>query len=363
MSLPSAWRPRLPSHYYVFCEPPDDQGEETLHIVSERRRLKLRGRMFREFEQQVIPLLDGRRNLGEIEQQVADIFAPADLEAGLEMLAAQGVLEDGAAGDSTLEPQANLFHELGLNAREAQEKLNQATVAVFGLGGAGTALALGLHASGLGKLRLVDDAPVTPADTFLSPVFTPADLGQARAEALRKRLPNGASAHSNALQSDEEVAAVIHGCDYLVCCLDPGRASLIYRLNRACLAEKLRWISCTSGGLEAVIGPAIRPYETACYLCYKMRAVACAEDPESEFAFQRFLDRRKQDDTQRIPQTIFAAHLAAQLTGLELLKELVGTGSRAAGSVLVLDLLELSLKRYVVLRKPWCPACFAGSPP
>src|ERR1043166_8357087 len=67
-------RPRLPRHFYVWSEPPDSDGDEVLNFVSDRRRIKLKGHSFREFEQRVIPLLDGRHTVAEIEQQVADAF-------------------------------------------------------------------------------------------------------------------------------------------------------------------------------------------------------------------------------------------------------------------------------------------------
>ena len=43
-------RPRLPSYFYVLSEPPDSRGEEVLRFVSERRRIKLKGHSFREFQ-------------------------------------------------------------------------------------------------------------------------------------------------------------------------------------------------------------------------------------------------------------------------------------------------------------------------
>ena len=58
-------------------------------------------------ENRVVPLLDGRRTVEEIGREVEDVFALSDLEAGLELLAARGVLEDGngeTPGDGRLYP-------------------------------------------------------------------------------------------------------------------------------------------------------------------------------------------------------------------------------------------------------------------
>jgi hypothetical protein len=70
----------------------------------------------------VIPLLDGRHTLEQIGRSVEDVFAFDDLAGGLELLAAQNLLEDGPvqeqddASAARLTPQFNFFHELGLDS-------------------------------------------------------------------------------------------------------------------------------------------------------------------------------------------------------------------------------------------------------
>src|ERR1041384_3006887 len=363
-------RPKLPSNIYVWFEPPDSSGDEVLHFVSERKRVKLKGHSFREFQQLVIPLLDGEHTLLEIEQAVADVFAPEDLEAGLELLAVNNLIEDAELhGKPTrfaeeLTPQLNFFHELGLRSGEMQQRLSKSVVTVIGMSGAGATVALSLAAAHVGTLRRVCSLPVAPADHYLSNVFAPSDVGQGRAQLVAQKIRTAvpqvnASAHAEVLQTDDEVASALEGSDFVVNCLDAGQSSLIYKLNRACLKTGTRWTSCALSGIEVVLGPTIHPFETPCYLCYKMRSVACAANPEDEFAFESFLDRRKQDDSGRREGLVFGATIAANLVGLEAIKELSGvlTGN-ALGKLIVFDLFELTSTKHVVLRKPWCPACF-----
>jgi adenylyltransferase/sulfurtransferase len=87
--------PLLPSHFSLWFDPPDEAGDEVLHIVSERRAIKLKGRAFREFTKEVVPLLDGRHTLEEIQARTQDVFRPEDLAECLEFLHGQGVLVDG----------------------------------------------------------------------------------------------------------------------------------------------------------------------------------------------------------------------------------------------------------------------------
>src|SRR5580765_8750255 len=92
----SLQKPLLPSHYSVWFDPPDEAGDEALHFVSERRSLKLKGRSFREFHQRVIPMLDGKHSIEEIETATADIFPTDELRDALSVLADQGILVDVA---------------------------------------------------------------------------------------------------------------------------------------------------------------------------------------------------------------------------------------------------------------------------
>jgi len=370
MSTPTFNRPRLPTHYYVWSEPPDESGDEVLYFASAQRRVKLKGHSFREFEQYVIPLLDGRHTFQVIAESVADVFDADDLAAGLRLLADNRLLTDTddrlppSELPEFLAPQLNFFHEMNINPEEIQARLGRATVTVMGLGGAGAAAALALAAARVGHLRCVDSMPVGSADSYLSNVFSPADNGELRATVVARRLAVTApevsvTVHTSRLGNDDEVFALVEGSDFVINCLDAGDSSLVYKLNRVCLRAGIKWTSCALSGPEVVVGPTIHPSETACYLCYKMRAVACAGNPEDEFAFESFLDQRKQDDSARHENLVCGVGMAAGLVSLEAVKHLSGAlSSSAIGKIVVFNLLDLTSSKHVVLRKPWCPACF-----
>jgi adenylyltransferase/sulfurtransferase len=362
-------RPRLPSHYYIRFEPPDRSGDEVLLFESERRKIKLKGRSFREFLRSVIPLLDGTRTLEEIQAEVIALFPPEDLERCLTLLAEHNLLQDAEPDTmpedarSELEPQLNFFHELGLAPHEVQRKLTAATVAICGLGGPGSAVALSLASAGVGHLRCVDWLPVTRTDPHLAPAFLPGDVGRNRAEVIRAKIAAlnprvAARAVTEAVQGDDDALRTLDGADFVVCCADIGMSSQFYIVNRACLKLNISGTSCAAGGLEGIVGPTVLPRETACYLCYRMRAVACANDPEDDFAHHRYLDRRKQDDSGRRENHPFGVAVIGNLAGLEAIKCLTGIAEPSAlGRIVVVDFLTLSCSKHVVLRKPWCPAC------
>jgi molybdopterin-synthase adenylyltransferase len=363
---------KIPGHYYVWCSPPDSSGEESLHFVSHRRTIKLKGHAFREFERRVVPLLDGEQTLEEIGRQVEDVFPMRDLETGLELLESQGLLEnvDGnlpQGPDRTrFVPQQSFFYEMGLNPAKVLERLQRATVTVFGMSGAGPMLSECLSNMGVGRVRLVDSLSVCPADLYLSSAFDASDLGSGRAATLKRRFstrfPESTFETEDAeLNSDEAVSAVVKGSDYVASCLDSGQSSLLYKLNRVCLENAIDWTSCSLAGTEVIIGPTVYPRRTACYLCYKMRFVACAGNPEDSFAFEELLDGRKKDDSGRRENLAIGANLAANFLALEMIRDLAGLSPpTTAGKVVIFNLLDLSTAKHVVLRKPWCPACFTS---
>ena len=361
-------KPRLPTHYYVRFEPPGASGDEALIISSERRRIKLKGHSFREFMQHVVPLLDGTHSIEDIRTQVSGVFAPEDLDASLELLAAHNILEDAAADNaeelaSNLQHQWNFFHELGIDPHEAEKRLAAATVAVFGMGPLGASAATSLAASGVGHIRCIDHLSVGSADPKLNPLFQSDDAGKLRGDVVSRRIREANSTTQTAVHSvlpdtDDAVLQLIQGADFVICCADRGLSNLFYRINRACLKARIRWTSGTVSGFEGIVGPTVAPYETACYLCYQMRSVACSESPEDEFAFLRFLDGRKADDSSTRENLVFGTGIVGHLLGLEAFRAVAGISAPTAGRIMVLDLIEMTSHKHVVLRKPWCPACF-----
>ena len=360
----------MPSHFQAWCEPPDPSGDETLRIVSAQRSLTLKGHSFREFHRHVMPLLDGRRSFEEICTETADLFDRTDLESALSLLAAQNIVVEGdnrPAGPPRLQPQLNYFHEVTDNADEAQRRLAAARVVVFGLGGAGASVMHALAAAGVGRVAGVDHCTVSAADTYLSPAFSLADVGRLRAEALAARISDtapevAANAVTAQLSTDEDVAAAIDGADLVISCLDAGMLNLAFKLNEACRAAGVRWISGELSGTDVIAGPAFYAADGPCFMCYRMRLVACAGNPQSRFAQERHCDKMKADAGDKRERLVFGAGLLANLIGAEALNLLTGQAEPALGGrLLSFDLTTLTMQKHVVLRKPGCPVCAGWS--
>jgi adenylyltransferase/sulfurtransferase len=212
---------------------------------------------------------------------------------------------------------------------------------------------------------MIDAGEVLPSDPMLNPQFQPDDVGRSRAAAIGRKAavlnPSvDLTSHTQPMDSDDDVLAAVTGSDFVIGCVDQSQSNLMYRLNRVCLRTGQRWSSGSVSAFEGIVGPTVTPLETACYLCYRMRAVACSENPEAEFAHLRFLDRRKRDDSGRRENLVFGPATIGNLLALEGFRILLGLPPAASGRIIVFDFMELTSQKHVVLRKPWCPACFAS---
>ena len=82
------------------------------------------------------------------------------------------------------------------------------------------------------------------------------------------------------------------------------------------------------------------------------------------FAFEKMLDRRKQDDSFQRENLVSVRALPRRCPLPQSLRKFTPgfTPVPTRGKVVIFDLLELSTSKHVVLRKPWCPACYSAAP-
>lgn len=366
--------PLLPDCFLTWTEPPDESGDEIFRVVSWRRSLTLKGHSFREFAREVAPLLDGRHGMDAICDEVADLFERPDLEAALDMLGAQGIVVECETPEralpARLAPQLGWLGEAAPEGRAAQRKLTGARVVLFGAGGPGATAARALAAAGIGRLLIVDPAPVGTADPYFSALYGDADIGRPRAAVLAERLaavgPETEIAAETARPADPEaIGALIAGADMVLCCLESGELNLALKLNRAARAAGIRWLSGAMEGTELLIGPGFSGApDAACYMCWRMREVAAAGNPQARFALEKRLDRLQSDLGARRENLAVGADIVGGMLAAEAISVLTGAAEPSLdGRFLTLDLPGLRQEKHTVLRKPGCPVCGGGTAP
>ena len=372
-SLPAY--PQLLSHILVHPLPPDSTGREGLAFVTHRRHLVVRGRSVHKFYALVLPLLDGRHTPAEIAAICHGHYSAEELSRSLHVLSDSRLLQPEAlppvavSPADRLAPQLSYFHEMGLSSAAAQETLNTATVTILGLGDAGAVVATALAAAHIGTLHLLDPLPVAPSDLSLVPAFTQRDIGEPRVRVMRRYILARAldicvTTSTQSLGLERTLRKPVSASTLVVCCLSPNFQSVHHHLNRLTLDLNVPWTSCTVSPYISTIGPTIIPRRTPCYLCYKMRSIACAADPQSQLLYESFIDEHSGSITIIPENVVSAVGTVANLLAVEVFKFLIGPSEPTSlGKLLTVDFLSLSITPHVILRKPWCPACFTPPPP
>ena len=223
-----------------------------------------------------------------------------------------------------------------------QRRLLDASVALVGVGGLGSPMALYLAAAGVGRLVLVDGDAVDATNLHRQVIYGTGDVGRPKvevaAERLRERNPDvRVEAHAvaleaaNALELLGDVDVVADGSDnfptrYLVndaCVLlgKPNAHGSIYRFE-----GQVSWFDAPSG---------------PCYRCLH-------PDPPPPGL---------------VPSCAEAGVLGALpgvigcLQATEVLKHILGAGENLSGRLLVYDALAMTFRELRLRRDPACPAC------
>ncbi|RCJ18993.1 bacteriocin biosynthesis cyclodehydratase [Nostoc sp. ATCC 43529] len=375
MKLNDDRRLRLLEHVIVHVMPPDCHDEETMIFKTTRRTLAAKGQALHDVEKIVLPLLDGSRTIGEIRTAIGKKLTDSSLNQCLEFLMdnrlVEDVLEDTVDLDSHayLLPQISLYHELGFEQKDAQKYLTNARIAVFGLAGSGLVTAMNLASAGIGFLRLCDDTCTVVSDSLMMSGSVFNQNGAFRGvEAARQieAITSLSSANAGAtrtevvtdpLTNDETVNPLLDDVDLVVVATDAVSVNLAYRLNRLCLKMQRPLLPGGTAGVEGTIGPLVFSQDGPCYLCYRMRAMACAKLPEAELAIEQFLNRERRSQPRLRENLPIGQMLVGSYLALEAIKILLGLPIATDGKLLHLDLIGTKLTHNVVLKKPGCPHC------
>ena len=223
-----------------------------------------------------------------------------------------------------------------------QQRLIESTVAVFGLGGLGSPVALYLAASGVGRLVLVDFDEVELSNLQRQIIHLTADLGRPKVASARDRLlalnPEVIVEAVPQRLADTALDELVQRVDLVVDCTDnfPTR----FGLNAACWRARKPLVSGAAIRFEGQVsvyfpGQADSP----CYRCLY-------------------------DDGPGTTETCSQTGVVAPLLGiigsvqaLEVIKVLTGIGEPLKGRLLVLDGLRMEWRNLRFKRDENCPVC------
>ena len=226
--------------------------------------------------------------------------------------------------------------QLGVIGPEGQEELGEATVTVVGLGGLGSPVAFYLAAAGIGELVLVDHDEVARSNLNRQIIHGEKDLGKTKTLSARetlKDLNSQVEVNSLTMELKRKDLAGLPETDLIIGALDNFQAR--YLLNEFAVSEGVPFVHGAVEGFRGQLAT-IMPGETPCLRCI------FPEEPP------------KVDDLQVMGP---AAGVTGALMASEAIKYFTGSGTLAAGELVLLDLTENEFDKIAVSKSEECPTC------
>ncbi|MEU9130125.1 ThiF family adenylyltransferase [Kitasatospora sp. NPDC048540] len=151
-------------------------------------------------------------------------------------------------------------------------RLRDASVAVIGLGGAGSLLALALAAAGIGRLTLVDGDTVEVSNLTRQILYSPRQAGLGKADCLARQLERFSPytryrVLRQYVSSPGDVQDGIEGADFVAVCADAPRFLLNRWIDTVCKRNAVPYLGAFAGS----VGPMYRPGAPGCFGCFEER--------------------------------------------------------------------------------------------
>lgn len=238
----------------------------------------------------------------------------------------------------------------------AYVKLQNSSVAIVGLGGVGSLVALMLASCNIGKLAIIDPDVVSDGNLVRQILFSESDalLGRHKVDVVAERISGlnsavSVSTHPYALENEAQAVQVIqdHGVDLVLLTADRPRILIQRILNRACLHARSTLLNCFMDRL----GPIVIPGETACFEC-----VETHWRNEVGSSHDEIVDALQLRDRVEYPSSVMGVARAADAMTTEAVLYLAGAPNLCTrDGILRLERGEISLEH--IFRIPGCPAC------
>jgi len=226
-----------------------------------------------------------------------------------------------------------MIEEIG---EKGQERLKKSRVAIAGVGGIGSPVALYLTAAGIGKIRMIDHDRVTLSNLNRQILHWEEDIGKKKVDSARTKLRNlNRAVEIETIAetiTEENVFRLVEGCDAIVDAMDnlPTR----YILNRCAIKKHIPFFHGAVHGFEGRV-MTVLPGETACLRCMFRGPV-----PQEKF-----------------PVIGVVPAMIGSIQATEVIKYLAGIGNLLTNRLLIYDGLRIAFSEFIVKRNPECDHC------
>jgi adenylyltransferase/sulfurtransferase len=224
-----------------------------------------------------------------------------------------------------------------------QEKLLASKVLVIGAGGLGSAAIAYLAASGIGHIGIIEPDRVELSNLQRQILFETADIGRSKGQAARDRV-HEVNPDCHVEIFEEKITAlnagnligrfdiVADGCDNF---------ETRFAVSDACMSAKKTLVSAAISGFSAQLST-FKPYLGNPHPCYHCLV---PQMPEREISCAQ--------------EGIIGplAGVMGSMQALEVIKELLEIGASMSGSLLIMDALNMDIRKVALPRDAACSFC------
>jgi len=311
--------------------------------------------------QRLLESLDGTRTRTELGEAFDDGLVDDLLGQLSELNLGEDAADDQLIDSRTRERfdrQLRYFSDVGTETTpsECQRRLEQARIAVLGVGGLGGWSALALACHGVGEMLLVDFDTVDLSNLNRQVLFSESDVGRPKAQLAAQRLLEFNPAArverlEERLDSEAAVAEAIAGYDLVVNAVDWPAHDIELWVNAACFAAGIPYIAMSHYPPIARVGPFYVPGETGCYSCQEIAY-------KREYPLYDAVVAQQRAKPSPAATLGGACALISGQASLDVMHFITGLARPSTiGMSHIYDLRTMEVKSERVVREAGCPVC------
>ncbi len=220
---------------------------------------------------------------------------------------------------------------------ELQNRLENSTVSVFGIGGIGTWIVNGLAQIGIGNIRITDPDKVSESNLNRQLFFNISDIGKYKVDVIKSKLPDTNILTFKKMVSPEvNLEELVIGSNFLVNCADsPSIVETTKIIDK--YATRCNIPYCVAGGYNmhlGMIGPIIIPCKTASFNDFI----------EYQKSVDPLKDLEKLKDIDQTGSLGPIAGAVANIQVMEIFKFLIGKGKTNLNRFAEIDFMDFKVE-------------------
>ena len=225
---------------------------------------------------------------------------------------------------------------------EGQQKMNNSTILIIGMGGLGSPTALYLAAAGVGHIVIADFDQVELSNLQRQIIHNTSDIGDDKVNSAKAKLlelnPNIKVTVVNEIMHSDNLSSLIKDVDIVLDGTDNFESR--FEINKICVECHKPLISAAVIRFEGQIS-VFKGYEVdqPCYQCLYSEEASGRESCVENGVLAPI------------------AGLVGTIQALQAIKVLLGIGEQLCGELLLIDGLDLIFRKVKIAKDPECPIC------